>query len=107
MKLFRKLMLTASLLLAFVPAQADIIATGEFHRAPIQSATPDSAALRQQVLRQLIDNGVDAELAGGRVAAMTDAQLVALDGKMAELPADAGISTIYLLLIIIILVLLL
>ncbi len=103
-KVFKQLLLALGLALFLLPAQADMVATGEWN-APATSFT-DSLQLRQQMHQQLVENGVELETAGLRIAAMTDTQLLELKGNLASLPAGAGISTNDLLLIVILLLLL-
>lgn len=97
--------LAVLLWLAFLPVQAAMVSTAD--SADRQTAAPAmSAELRRTVERQLIERGVEPRVAAGRVARMTDRQVVALDGKLASLPAGGGMSTTNLLLIIIIIILL-
>jgi hypothetical protein len=46
---------------------------------------------REAVQAQLVDRGVDPVAAMERVAALTDEELRQLDGRLAELPAGAGV----------------
>lgn len=62
---------------------------------------------RNDVQKQLMEFGVDAEQALNRVEQMTDEEVALLNGKLAELPAGAGVNTTELLLIIILLILIL
>ena len=107
MKLFKRFFVVSCLWLALAPAQADILVSGGNGAGPQPAAILDQSAPRAQVLEQLIAGGVEPALARERVAALTDAEVNEVAGKMAELPAGAGISTMNLLLIIIILILLL
>ena len=104
MKLLKQILLALGLALFLAPAQADMIATGELHQSSVQ--TMDATVLRQQVYQQFVKNGIESELASHRVAVLTDAQLLELNGNLTELPAGAGVSTTDLLLIILLLVLL-
>jgi len=45
---------------------------------------------RDAVQQQLVAYGVDVESAKARIAALSDAELRRLDGRLAELPAGAG-----------------
>ena len=101
-----KLGLIGILWLALLPAQAGMVSTAE---SAAQTATTPPVAIelvRQRVERQLVDRGLEPQQAAARVARLTDEQVVALDGKLATLPAGAGVSTTNLLLIIIIIILL-
>ncbi len=60
---------------------------------------------REDVQQQLVEMGVDPTDALARVEQMTDKEVVELNGQIAQLPAGAGVSTIELLLIIILLIL--
>lgn len=60
---------------------------------------------REDVQQQLIEMGVDPADALERVAKMTDQEVAELNGKIAQLPAGAGINTVELLLIIILIIL--
>jgi hypothetical protein len=51
--------------------------------------------------------GIDPLTAKARVSQMTDEEVAQLNGRIAELPAGAGVSTTHLLLIIIIIILIL
>ena len=62
---------------------------------------------REDVQKQLIQLGVDPTAARARVEHMTDAEVAQLNGRIAGLPAGAGVSNTELLLIIIILILVL
>ncbi len=105
MKILKKLSLICCLWLSLLPAQAGMITTGELIKP--QSPVVDYVALRLGVEKQLIEHGLQPELASKRVAAMSDAQLVNLQQDITRLPAGAGVSTTNLLLIIIILLLVL
>jgi len=58
---------------------------------------------RQDVQQQLIMLGVDPASAKERVNQMTDSEISRINGRLEELPAGAGLSTVDLLLIIILL----
>ena len=76
-------------------------------------STPDilSQEERSQLATMLERNDVQkqlmAEQALNRVEQMTDEEVALLNGKLAELPAGAGVNTTELLLIIILLILIL
>ncbi len=59
---------------------------------------------RQDVQNQLTDMGVDPDDALARVNRMTDQELAQLNGHLSDLPAGAGIGTVELLLIIILVI---
>jgi len=62
---------------------------------------------REDVQQQLTEMGVDPDEAIARVGQMTDEEVVALNQKVAELPAGAGhLSTVQVLLIILLIVIL-
>ncbi len=88
----------------FSPVQAAMISTesafGEVDR--VQLAT---MLEREDVQQQLVEMGVDPADALARVEQMTDKEVVELRGQIAQLPAGAGVSTIELLLIIILIIL--
>jgi hypothetical protein len=62
---------------------------------------------RKDVQQQLIEHGVDPEASLARVDQMTDEQVAQLNGHIDELTAGAGVSTVGLLLIIILIILIL
>jgi len=85
-------------------AQAELVSTSE----QLQSADRTKIVQtleRKDVQQQLIDLGVDPASALERVNQMSDAEIVRINGRLSKLPAGAGISTVELLLIIIILIL--
>jgi hypothetical protein len=86
------------------PAQAGMVATPHAGMESTISQTPLTTEQRQQTVRQLVDRGVDAEQAKRRVAQMTDAQVLRLQGEIDTMPAG-GMSTVNLLLIIILILL--
>lgn len=61
---------------------------------------------REDVRQQLIALGVDAESSLTRVNQMTDEELAQLNGHLSELPVGAGLSTVDLLIIVILVILL-
>ena len=89
------------------PAQAAMVPTPDIAIGPADPQVAVSAEQRRHTMLQLIERGVDSAEAELRVAQMTDAQVLALQGEIDALPAGAGISTTNLLLIIIVLILLL
>ena len=106
MKYLVKTGLIALLWLAMLPAQAGMVSTADSAAKTTPQPTLSIELRRQQVERHLIERGVAPEHAAERVARLTDAQVIALDGELAALPAGAGVSTTNLLLIIIIIILL-
>lgn len=62
---------------------------------------------RKDVQQQLTEMGVDPDNAIKRVDSMTDEEIAKLNSQIETLPAGAGINTVELLLIIIILILVL
>lgn len=67
-------------------------------------ARVQAAFEREAVQAQLVAQGVDPVAAQARVAALSDAELRYLDGRLAELPAGAGvlevIGVVFLVLLI-------
>jgi len=61
---------------------------------------------RDDVQQQLVEMGVDPNSAIARVEQMTDEEVLQMNEQIAQLPAGAGVSTIELLLIIILIVIL-
>ena len=85
-------------------AQAEMVTTSE----QLQSADRTKIVQtleRKDVQQQLVDLGVDPDSALERVNHMSDAEIAQINGRLSKLPAGAGISTVELLLIIIILIL--
>ena len=101
-------LLAPCLLLAAMPARAEMIGTPQLlaPSAEAQRARVGAFLERQDVQRQLESYGVSPADAAGRVASLTESELQALVSRMDTLPAGGDISTIELLLIIIIIVLL-
>ncbi len=104
MRNLKKLSLIAALWLMILPAQAAMITTPEILAAP-DRAQLVSSLQSQEVQQQLIKMGVDPVAAMNRVDQMTETEIATLQGKIEQLPAGAGISTIDLLLIIIVIIL--
>ena len=86
------------------PAQAAMVATPEIAIETGDSQSLASTEQRLRTVQQLVEHGVDAAQAEHRVAQMTDAQVLQLQGEIEALPAG-GISTTNLLLIIILIIL--
>jgi hypothetical protein len=75
------------------PAQAAIVGTGTamaMNERADALARVDSALARADVARQLEALGVDRERAMERVAAMTDAELARIEGRLDQLPAGGN-----------------
>ena len=106
MKYLKKIGLTIAFFLTTIPAHSAMVATPELVITPDQAQLID-ALKSQQVQEQLIALGVDPVAASDRVKQMTSSEIASLQGKIDQLPAGAGVSTMNLLLIIIILILLL
>lgn len=64
-----------------------------------------SVLSRDSVQQQLEQLGVDAEAAMARVASLSDAELLALDERMNELPAGAGALEVLGIVLLVLLVL--
>ena len=60
---------------------------------------------REAVQQQLVSYGVDVEAAKARIAALSDAELRQLDGRLATLPAGAGIVEIVGVVFVVLLIL--
>lgn len=86
-------------------AHASMVSTSEVLSQTERAQLADMLE-REDVKNQLIEMGVDPASALMRIEQMTDEELVQINGKLAELPAGAGISTTDLLLIIILVILL-
>ena len=107
MTYFRKLTFLVVLWLSASSAFAAMVPTAQLADEPSAAQLSSYTEQRQQVTQQLIEQGVEPEEATKRVNQMTDQQISAVQGKIAELPAGAGVSTTNLLLIIILVILLL
>jgi uncharacterized membrane protein YtjA (UPF0391 family) len=60
---------------------------------------------REAVQQQLVSYGVDVEAAKARIASLSDAELRQLDGRLATLPAGAGIVEIVGVVFVVLLIL--
>lgn len=108
MSFFSKPVIWLSLLFTLMvqmPLQASMVETTEML---LQSERVELITLleREEVQQQLIELGVDHEAALARVNQMTHEEIATLNGKITDLPAGAGVSTIDLLLVILLIVLL-
>jgi len=106
MNYLKKLGLVTTLWLMMLPAHGAMVGTAE-----LLTTTPDRTELvnalqNQEIQQQLIRHGVDPDAAMKRVDQMTEAELASLQGKINQLPAGAGLGTVELLLIILLIVLL-
>lgn len=92
------------LVLYLTPVHAAMVTTekaiGEDDRAEITTLLE-----REDVKQKLEEMGVNPADAKERISQMTDKEIAELKGKIAELPAGAGVGTIELLLIIILIIL--
>ncbi len=93
--------------LTLTPLQAAMVTTEDAMMSQPQRQQLIEALERQDVQQQLVEIGVDPVAAIERVDQMTVEELSQLNGQIEHLPAGAGVSTIELLLIIILLILLL
>lgn len=105
MKYLKKLGIAVAFLLMTIPAHSAMVATPELLVTPEQTQLI-TALQNEDVQKQLIELGVDPVAAADRVKQMTQSEVAALQGKIDQLPAGAGMSTMNLLLIIIIIILL-
>ena len=90
------------------PAHATIIGTQTVMMASERAATVErvQAVLdRDGVQAQLEALGVDPADAQARVAALSDAELQQLDGRLAELPAGAGVLEVVGIVFVVLLIL--
>ena len=107
MAYIRKLSFMVLLWLSASSAFAAMVPTAQLADEPETAQPVSYPDQRKQVTQQLIQHGVEPAEATKRINQMTDQQISAVQGKIAELPAGAGVSTTNLLLIIIVLILLL
>jgi len=68
-------------------------------------ARVQAALDREAVQAQLMAHGVDPAAASERVAALTDEELRYLDGRLAELPAGAGVIEVIGIVFVVLLIL--
>ena len=107
MTYIRKLTLMILLWSSLSSAFAAMVPTDRLGVEVEPAELAQNPAQRENVKQQLIELGVNPLEATQRVDRMTDQQIYAMQEKIAELPAGAGVSTTNLLLIIIILLLIL
>ncbi|UQB41961.1 PA2779 family protein [Thiomicrospira microaerophila] len=88
------LMLVAFMGMTVLPAQAAMVSTGQVvgaQQSSLERETVTTMLERADVQAQLMAMGVSAQDVQLRVAAMTDAEVMQLNEKMADLPAGGGI----------------
>jgi len=106
MSYLKKLGLVTTLWLMMLPAHAAMVGTVELLTTASDRTELVNALQNQEIQQQLIRHGVDPDAAMQRVNQMTEAELASLQGKIDQLPAGAGLSTVELLLIILLIILL-
>jgi hypothetical protein len=90
------------------PAHATLIGT---QTVLLESARADTVARvhaaldREAVQAQLVALGVDPADAKARIASLSDAELQQLDGRLAELPAGAGVLEVIGIVFVVLLIL--
>ena len=91
-----------------VPAHAEMIGTDQLlgPSTDAQRAQVDALLVRADVQRELETFGVSPADAAGRVASLTEAELQTIASRIDLLPAGAGVSTLGLILIILLIVIL-
>ncbi|NGP53553.1 PA2779 family protein [Thioalkalivibrio sp. XN8] len=90
------------------PAHGAIVGTQAVMLAAERAETVERvhAALdREAVQAQLVALGVDPADAKARIAALSDAELQRLDGRLAELPAGAGVLEVVGIVFVVLLIL--
>ena len=92
------------LFMQMASAQAAMVSTSETLKQ-LDRTTVVSMLERVELQQQLTGMGVDPVAALARVDQMTDQEIAQLNGHLSELTAGAGVSTIELLLIIILVIL--
>ena len=105
MNYLKKLGLVTTLWLMMLPAHAAMVGTAELLTATPGQTELVNALQNQEIQQQLIKLGVDPGAAMDRVNQMTEVEIATLQGKIDQLPAGAGLSTVELLLIILLIVL--
>jgi len=103
-------LLLFSLMTLWLPAaNAVVLGTGSAETNPIAARTDGSTIqaflLKESVQNQLVQLGVNPELAIARVAALTPAEQQLLEGKIADLPAGAGVVEVIGIVFIVLLIL--
>jgi hypothetical protein len=90
------------------PAQATIVGTQTYMAAAERAETVarvQAALDREAVQAQLVALGVDPADAKARIAALTESELQQLDGRLAELPAGAGLLEVVGIVFVVLLIL--
>jgi hypothetical protein len=108
MRSFISGVLAASLAVSSFAARAEMIGTATLLSAADaarQQQRVESFLGRGDVQRQLVALGVEPAQAAERVAALTDAELQELAGRIESLPAGAGALEVALLVVLILLIL--
>lgn len=100
------LSIMAILLLPMASAQAAMVSTPEV-LSQLDRAQVVSMLEREDVQQQLSGLGVDPIDALARVDHMTDQEIAQLNGHLGELTVGAGVSTVELLLIVILIIIIL
>ncbi|MBC8212499.1 MAG: PA2779 family protein [Gammaproteobacteria bacterium] len=100
------LSILAILLMHMATAQAAIVTNAEVLSDSKRTQLVNLLE-RQEVQQQLIEHGVDPKTSLARVDQMTDEEITQLNGNIDKLTAGAGVSTVELLLIIILVILIL
>ena len=88
-----------------VPAHAGMVSTSELLSQSEKTQLVNMLE-REDVQQTLTDMGVDPQLSLSRVNQMTDEEIAQLKDHFSELPVGAGLSTVELLLIIILIIIL-
>ena len=101
-------LLAPCLALSALPARAEMIETPQLlaPSAAEQGARVDAFLAREDVQRQLESFGVGPADAATRVASLTAAELQTLSSGIESLPAGAGVSTLGLIVIILLIIVL-
>lgn len=98
--------LAIMLFLQMAPVEASMVSTADVMSQSDRTQLVNMLE-REDVQHQLIELGVDPASALNRVNQMTDEEVAQLNGQIVNLPVGAGVSTVDLLLIIIIILLVL
>jgi hypothetical protein len=92
------------MLVSMAPLQAAMISTDELLAAEglaVERADLLASLDREDVREQLVALGVDPEQAKQRVAALTDAEIAELNGRLGELPAGGDALAVVLVIFIV------
>lgn len=91
-----------------VGASAGFIGTGQYLMANDRQQRIERVQLalkEERISEQLVAMGVDPQLAEQRVASLTDADLIALDERLEELPAGGAVLELILVAFLVMLIL--